>query len=177
VAAGEIERFIVDQIRAIGKDPGLVAETLSQAGQQGSVRLNELESELNALERDLGHWNTDVRKLTVNGSLDETDPAMARLADLQERIRVGEFRVNKVRDAIGALEKGQVSREEVAQALAAFDPVWESLTPQEQARLVQLLIERVDYDGARGKIAITFHATGIKTLAQENINHHQEKSA
>ena len=177
VAAGEIERFIVDRIRAIGKDPGLLAATQSQASEQGSARLNEIQAELNVVERDLGHWNTDVRKLTVNGSLDENDPAMARLADLQERIRIGEVRAGELRDEISALAKRQVSREEVAQALAAFDPVWESLTPQEQARLLQLLIERVDYNGACGKIAITFHLTGIKTLAQQTANHYQEKSA
>jgi site-specific DNA recombinase len=51
--------------------------------------------------------------------------------------------------------------------LSLFDPVWESLTPTEQARVVQLLVERVDYDGARGRVSITFHETGIRTLADE----------
>ena len=33
VPAGEIERFVVDQIRCVGQDPGLVAETLESFGQ------------------------------------------------------------------------------------------------------------------------------------------------
>ena len=45
--------------------------------------------------------------------------------------------------------------------------VWETLSPAEQARILHLLIERVDYDGPNGKVAITFHPTGIKTLADE----------
>jgi hypothetical protein len=32
---------------------------------------------------------------------------------------------------------------------------------------LQLLIQRVDYDGANGKIAVTFHANGIRTLGQK----------
>jgi hypothetical protein len=28
-------------------------------------------------------------------------------------------------------------------------------------------VERIDYDGGSGKIAITFHETGIKSLAGE----------
>ena len=56
---------------------------------------------------------------------------------------------------------------EVAVALEQFGPVWESLTPREQARLVQLLVEKVEHDGKAGTVAITFHAAGIKTLADE----------
>ena len=33
--------------------------------------------------------------------------------------------------------------------------------------MVQLLVSRVDYDGSKGKLAITFHPLGLKTLAGE----------
>jgi len=33
--------------------------------------------------------------------------------------------------------------------------------------VVQLLVERVDYDGSQGKVAITFQPTGIQALADE----------
>jgi site-specific DNA recombinase len=174
VPAGDVERFVVDQIRCIGKDPGLLAETLSQAGDQGRVRLEELEAERRGLERDLAHWNAEVRKLALEGS---TEAVTSRLADLHERLRTGELRATELREQMIAMGREQVSYEEVALALSAFDPVWESLTPREQARLVQLLIERVDYDGAKGKVAITFKPTGIKTLAEEIANRPQEKSA
>ena len=36
-----------------------------------------------------------------------------------------------------------------------------------QARILHLLVERVDYNGPKGTVAITFHPTGIKTLADE----------
>lgn len=48
-----------------------------------------------------------------------------------------------------------------------FDPVWDHLTPQEQARVTQLLIETVAYDGPAGTVAITFRPLGIRTLAAE----------
>lgn len=56
---------------------------------------------------------------------------------------------------------------EVAEAPAAFDPIWESLSPREQTRVVHLLVERVDYDGTHSKIAVTFHPGGIKEFADE----------
>jgi site-specific DNA recombinase len=51
--------------------------------------------------------------------------------------------------------------------MSMFDPVWETLTPQEQTRVVQILVERVDFNGATNTVAITFHPSGIKTLADE----------
>jgi site-specific DNA recombinase len=49
-----------------------------------------------------------------------------------------------------------------------------SLTSREQARIVQLLVERVDYDGTEGQVSITFHPSGIKTLTDELAQHHPE---
>ena len=45
--------------------------------------------------------------------------------------------------------------------------MWANLTTEEKARVVQLLIERIDYDGSVGKMAITFRPTGVQTLAKE----------
>ena len=61
-----------------------------------------------------------------------------------------------------------VDEEEAARVLAAFDPVWETLTPREQVRLIRLLVQRVDYDGEKGTVSVSFHPAGIKTLSRES---------
>ncbi len=45
--------------------------------------------------------------------------------------------------------------------------MWECLVPREQARVIELLIECVTYDGEGGNVAITFRPSGIKALASE----------
>jgi site-specific DNA recombinase len=52
-------------------------------------------------------------------------------------------------------------------ALGNFEAVWQQLPHAEQVRLVQLLLERVDYDAAQGQVSITFAPAGIPRLAQE----------
>ncbi|MEX0714089.1 MAG: recombinase zinc beta ribbon domain-containing protein [Pirellulales bacterium] len=42
IPAGEIERFVVDQIKCIGRDPQLVAETVRQARGQATERVERL---------------------------------------------------------------------------------------------------------------------------------------
>lgn len=108
---------------------------------------------------------------------DDNSPVIARLADLQERIGLVEGRVQKVREQIRALPQQLLNEEETRLALSVFDPVWDALTPREQARVIGLLVERVDYDGALGKVAVTFHPTGIKALADELASQRQEKRA
>jgi len=168
VPAAEIERFVVDQIRAVGRDPGLVAETLRHARRQRGEDLERLEAERRVLDRELGQLNDGVRLALDAASRNEA--ARDRLADLQDRIRKGEQRALEVRQEMAALERERVDESELAAALSQFDPVWDSLAPREQARVVQLLVERVAYDGRDGQISVTFRPTGIKTLAAELAN-------
>jgi len=178
VPAGELEKLVLSQIRLIGKDPTVVAETFTQADSQSQDRAAQLEMERKSLERDLAAWDADIRQLAGQmGAKDQDHSGLSRLADLQDRLRNGERRLTEIREEIAAHERGRLTEHDVEMALAAFDPVWEALTPREQTRIVQLLVERVDYDGSKGKVSITFHASGIKTLATEIAAQQKEKSA
>jgi len=97
VRAHEIERLVVDQIRAIGKDAALRAEVLAVVREQAA-------------------------------DVDESD-----------------------------LER----------ALSLFEPVWGALHAKEQRRVLALLIERIDYDGAAGTVGFVFQPSGIQALAGE----------
>ena len=46
---------------------------------------------------------------------------------------------------------------------------------REQARILELLIERIDHEGPRGKISIAFRPTGIQSLAAE-LNEYEESA-
>jgi hypothetical protein len=66
--------------------------------------------------------------------------------------------------------------DEVAKAWQNVDHDWASLKPEELARLVGLVVERVDYDGAKGKVAIAFRPAGLRQLVQEWILPAKEKN-
>ena len=61
IPAGEIEQFVVEQIRCIGHDPVLRHETFALACTQAKTRIDELTAERRGLERDLEHWHADIR--------------------------------------------------------------------------------------------------------------------
>jgi site-specific DNA recombinase len=176
IPAGEIEKFVVQQLRGIGSDLELQNATFAAACAQGQARVGELTTERRGLEHNVERWQAEIHTLVTAGANNGSTPDIPRLADLQERIRIAELRSTEINEEISALDGERVSAGEVESALAAFDPLWETLTPREQARIVQLLVQRVDYDGAEGRVSITFHPSGIKTLADESDQHNQGKS-
>lgn len=168
--AQEIEREVVKHIRGVGKNEGLIAETIGYAKERTESNLRELEREQVLIEKELKRLHDKLRKLVekaiprkADGSLD-TD----HLADLQDQIRNAEQRMNHIKEEIAELRRGAVDEQEVAKELAAFDHIWDSLNSSEQARLLNVLIERIGYDGATSRVSISFKSFGIKQMVSDN---------
>lgn len=169
---------MIDRLRGIGQDPALLRQTLQAVGAQLDAERSTVQAERRQLSTDLKQWNDDVRGLLgqmTDGSCD--DGLLGRLADGQERIRHGEQRGAEIRDRLQALDHEQICEADVEAALASFDPLWAALTPDEQARIIRLLVNRVDYDGAGETVTITFEAAGIQALAAERHSLTKEQSA
>ncbi|MGE4164151.1 MAG: recombinase family protein [Vicinamibacterales bacterium] len=61
----------------------------------------------------------------------------------------------------------EVDPADLRRALTLFEPVWDVLHAEEQARVMRLLVEGISYDGAAGTAVVAFRATGIQGLAEE----------
>ena len=73
-------------------------------------------------------------------------------------------RLQEFREQVGALRDGMGGEDEIGTALAEFDDLWASLTPKEQARIIHLLVGRIEYDGEAGTVSITFRPSGLRAL-------------
>lgn len=156
VPAGELERFVVDQIRSIGRDPTVLAETIRQVRSQSQKAIADLEREGGTLERDIARQSKALKQhLVAAPGLNAAD-----VAHRQDELRRLETRLTEVRERRTALRSELVEEHEVVDTLSRFDPVWESLAPREQARIIRLLVERVDYDGRDSTVSVTFRPAG-----------------
>lgn len=167
--AQEIESAVVEHIRGIGSDDRVIAATAAKLREESNSRLAELKNEQRGLERDLKRLHTEVQKLMSKPFSTATNGGLAidRLADLQDQIRTLEQRMTAIREEAISLQKETVDEGDLTKALSVFDPVWESLSPREQSRIIRLLIEHVGYDGRDGKVTVTFRSLGIKALCSE----------
>jgi site-specific DNA recombinase len=160
IPAGEIERFVVDQIKCIGRDPVVIRETLVQARRQAEDQIERLRAERVELHAQLRDDHAQLVTLAAK-------PGDPGLADAHDRIRNAERRLTEIEDERVALDGALVDESEVTTALGDFHTLWEALAPVEQARVVEMLLDGVAYDGHAGNISITFRPAGIKMLVGE----------
>jgi site-specific DNA recombinase len=59
----------------------------------------------------------------------------------------------------------ELPEHEVVETVTAFAPLWDELFPAEQARVLRLLVERVDLSSAGMKVRL--RAEGLQTLVEE----------
>ena len=176
VPAGEVERVVVDRLRAVGRDPAVLAQTVAEARLQDQRQLADLEAERRTLGKDLARWNEEIRRAAQElGAADDPAAALGRLAELQQRVAQAERRLVAVGAQTQAVRTGLLHEDDAAEALARFGPVWEALARRDRSRLVRLVLERADYDGANGCLRLTFHPTGIRALADEAKRQHPEE--
>lgn len=162
--AGEIERFVVDRVRAIGTDPDLRADVLRQAKVAFQEQAARLAQDRRGVEAELRRYAAEVKRLVGSSGGSATT---ARLAELQEVTADAEQRLAMLHAQETALDGQRVDEADLAAALTAWEPLWGQLTPREQARVVHLLVERVTYDAAVETVAITYRPSGIRTLAED----------
>jgi hypothetical protein len=73
--------------------------------------------------------------------------------------------ITAVRREDNAVVDAMLEEGEVIEALGALEPVWDELYPAEQARILRLLIERIDV--APDGISVTLHAAVASSLRWE----------
>jgi len=87
----------------------------------------------------------------------------AVVEQLRGLLRAPEIIVGTWRAARPKLEG--IAEEEVREALARLDPLWDELFPAEQARIVQLLVERVDV--GTNSVDIRLRTEGLTSLVTD----------
>ncbi len=170
VPAGKIERFVVDRMRWIRTDPTLRDETFRQVRTQISAQRRGLAAERKCLERDRAASQREVDRL-VTAVAEIRGPAREALVDglarAQERVRSLEARLREGQREGAGLATQELEEADLARALEAFDPVWDVLLAPERERILRLLVAGIRYDGAAGKLEISWRLAGFGELAQE----------
>jgi site-specific DNA recombinase len=166
VAAGEFEAFVFEQIRTIGRDPGVLEATLDADRRDREARRPELIAEVRRLAAERTRLETERKHVVeaVGEGGSGRHVLLQRLDELDHALSEAGHRASAARAELQALELGQVHPEELRVALEDLEPIWRELFPRERARVLALLLERVEFDAAAGEVALTFRAGGPTAL-------------
>ena len=163
VPAGEIERAVIEQLRAVFETPEAVAATVRAAREQREAQLEEVTHQHAEATAALAALRDEAKRL-MSGACGDSALVAGRLAELTALVEAQERAVTQAEQEMQALSS-RVGEQEVIGALASLDPVWEELFPAEQERIVQLLVRRVEV-GPDG-MDLELRAEGLESLALE----------
>jgi site-specific DNA recombinase len=157
IAAGKLESFVVAEIRKIGRAPQFIAAAVTASSadrKEEALRLRAHVTEVRAGRSKL--VGERARLITAVGDGNAGDGIMTRIRELDESVQAADIRLRDVEGDLATLTQGDTDPEALTRALADFDGVWDELTLAEGARLLDLLLEAVVYDGPRGDIELRF---------------------
>ncbi len=155
--AAAIENFVVGKLRDEIRSRDLGADVLVALRARIDQRRVLLEGRRKLIPREIAGLSAEGRKL-VNG-LKGTEGAAdrgleARLQEVGTRLEDAERRLAEVGRQLAALDSAGATQTWVTAVLQDFDALWDVMTDENRGRLVRVLVERVEVDGASGDVTI-----------------------
>jgi site-specific DNA recombinase len=92
---------------------------------------------------------------------------MTRLGEVDEALATAGNRAQETRGELAMLESRVIDESDLRTAVEAFDPVWDQLFAREKARILRLLLEKVEYHAADGRVEVEFRPGGVRTMGGE----------
>ncbi len=162
--AGEIERVIVSQVRKLLRHPTVVAQTYrALCDKQEAGPPAETVARLELLQNRRQAIQSSIRALLGLGDHDG-EFVQCELKRLHGELKSLESTIQSVETELSQPAR-EVNLADVTNALQQLDPIWEVLVPDEQRRVLELLIERMTV--SRDRVTIRFRKNGIERIADE----------
>jgi site-specific DNA recombinase len=157
--AQEIEDFVVEQIRQLANDHGMVDHVFAETEKQRKANIPWLKAEQKRLHRERQHKQERIKELVaaIGASPEPMASFTGSLQELESAVTHLDRRLTEIQTELDAINSTAIDRADLTAALSAFGPVWEELYPAEKTRVINLLIERVEYEVLTDKIAILFN--------------------
>ncbi|MHB2025156.1 MAG: recombinase family protein [Elusimicrobiota bacterium] len=160
VRARALEQFVIDQIKTLAHDEGLVKEIAINAAERAE--------ELPGLRQERDHASSALAAIErelpgLMSGLSESAPGSPGRATILERIDAITLRRDELRRNLLDLE-GKIMEVEARQVdaalfhrnLAAFTEAIELLDPKQKKELVHLMIKEVVYDKPQSRVRLGF---------------------
>lgn len=161
--AGQIETAIIDQLRALLRHPEVVARTYRQVRQMGGrapdpatvTRLEDLRQRQDQIHKSI--------RAVLSASHGDECFLTAELKRLNNELKALEQSIRQTEGQLAGSEPVELNQ--MTAALKAVEPVWDVLFPEEQRRIIQLLVESITV--SQSGIDMRFRNNGIEQIVKE----------
>ena len=160
--AEAIEDYVLERLRESTTDGTLAADVAAGVKERAAARRKDILTERQRLPGEIATLSDEGKRLvetiaSVNGAarrlLDE------RLGEIGEQLARCEARLAAAERELANLDALEVEATWVSQCLTNFSKVWDVLTPENRARLLRAVVQRVEVDEPGNKVSV--HITDL----------------
>ncbi len=160
--AADVEAFVVQQIRQIGKDPQLVEQVYAEAQKQQAEIAPRIQAEYDQLLPQRRHCTEEIKGLVAAiAKADEPAPSLTEsLHEAEERAAALDQRLAELKSQITEAESQVIDADHLRDTLCQFDPLWDVLHPEERIELLHQVVDVVRYNADDDTISVVlrYHA-------------------
>ena len=160
--AAELERFIVDQIKAIGKDVTVLQDCIDKAQIQMQDKIQQLKEARNEKQNHIQELSQQIGQAASQAGFDET--AAGRIEDCQQQIKETQAEMAALNAEIVSIQQQMLNPDELVGNLESFEPLWDAMGVKQKEKLIHLLIKQIEWDSETDNIFIAFHQTNIEVF-------------
>lgn len=157
LAADEVENFVVGEISIMAHDPELHREMEEIAAAKCADRVLAAKARMEMQKKQhaeqSGILQNSASKLSI-----------AELAAIQEELERLETELKLLARELAGLEEGGCDPMPFDWFRKNFPKLWEATTAQEKHRIIDLLVDNIEFDAGRGTMKINYHDHGVNVI-------------
>ncbi len=163
VPSVKLDEFVVNHIKDLATNPEFLGRFIEAYSKQKHSEIENIKNELKTLTVKLASYQIERDRMALDN----------KLTDIEALDRTNE-QLEKVSDRIQYLEKKKnilsdtyLNAGDITITLNKFFPVWDTLTINEQNRIMDKLFKQILWDGNSESLDFHYSPLGIKLLENE----------
>lgn len=177
VAAGKLERAVIDLVRRLARQPEVVAAAVDRANALIGERQSPLAEQVAALREEARLSEQQAREIVRRAlSLDLGESRIVRdeIARAEQRQSQASAALARAEAELSVSRSTELDMAVVSRALQDFDEAWDALQSLERRDLLRLLIERIVI--RPGRAEVHFHGTDAVSVWLDGRRRHNEET-
>lgn len=168
VPATKLDEFVVSHIKEIAFNPELLNGFIEEFAKQKEMDLHEIKNELKSLTVRLASYQLERDRMALDNNMNHIE-AITRTNEQLEKVT---NRIKYLETKRNILLNTNLNAGDVTVTLNKFFPIWDTLTLNEQNRILDILFDQILWDGKSENLDFHYSPLGIKLLEnKQDVKH------
>ena len=168
VPSAKLDEFVVNHIREIASNPEFLNGFIEAFSKQKELDLVNIKTELKTLTVKLASYQIERDRMALDNNLNHIE-ALTRTSEQLEKVI---NRIKYLETKRNILMNTDLNAGEITVTLNKFFPIWDTLTLNEQNRILDKLFNQIIWDGKSENLDFHYSPLGIKLLENEQEDNH-----